>query len=172
MRINPAACSYSPARGRLRGSSRAAAGRCAVRMAVLCANDSFISRGEGWSCLRTYLMLLLHACQHLPVCAAHGPVRRKDLQMRSAPPPPPPSGAPAEKEPAARSVTGRVLSVLDAFAGEHRRLTLSDISRRTGMPLATTHRLVGELLSWGALERTRSGRYEIGLHLWAVAAMA
>lgn len=92
--------------------------------------------------------------------------------MRSAPPPPPPSGAPAEKGPAARSVTGRVLSVLDAFAGEHRRLTLSDISRRTGMPLATTHRLVGELLSWGALERNRSGRYEIGLHLWAVAAMA
>ncbi|MGP3940146.1 IclR family transcriptional regulator [Streptomyces sp. 6N106] len=69
-------------------------------------------------------------------------------------------------------MTGRVLSVLDAFAGERRRLTLSDISRRTGMPLATTHRLVGELLSWGALERNRNGRYEIGLHLWAVAAMA
>src|SRR4051812_8337863 len=91
--------------------------------------------------------------------------------MRSVSPPPPPSGAPAEG-PAPRSVTGRVLSVLDAFAGERQRLTLSDISRRTGMPLATTHRLVGELLSWGALERNRNGRYEIGLHLWAVAAMA
>ncbi|GAA1085916.1 MULTISPECIES: IclR family transcriptional regulator [Streptomyces violaceusniger group] len=92
--------------------------------------------------------------------------------MRSAPPPPPPGGAAAGREPAPRSVAGRVLSVLDAFAGERRRLTLSDISRRTGMPLATTHRLVGELLSWGALERDRNGRYEIGLHLWAVAAMA
>ncbi|MFI0822052.1 IclR family transcriptional regulator [Streptomyces sp. NPDC021098] len=92
--------------------------------------------------------------------------------MRSGSPPPPPSGAPAEKEPAPRSVTGRVLSVLDVFTGERRRLTLSDISRRTGMPLATTHRLVGELLSWGALERNRDGRYEIGLHLWAVAATA
>ncbi|MFE1936552.1 IclR family transcriptional regulator [Streptomyces sp. NPDC059474] len=79
---------------------------------------------------------------------------------------------PAEQESAPRSVTGRVLSVLDAFAGERRRLTLSDISRRTGIPLATTHRLVGELLSWGALERNRNGRYEIGLHLWAVAATA
>ncbi|MFE3825477.1 IclR family transcriptional regulator [Streptomyces sp. NPDC059092] len=78
----------------------------------------------------------------------------------------------AENGPVRRSVTGRVLSVLDAFAGERRQLTLSDISRRTGMPLATTHRLVGELLSWGALERNRNGRYEIGLHLWAVAGLA
>ncbi|QLH19405.1 hypothetical protein HYQ63_00885 [Streptomyces sp. Rer75] len=30
------------------------------------------------------------------------------------------------------------------------------------MPLATTHRFVGELLSCGALERNRNGRYEIG----------
>jgi DNA-binding IclR family transcriptional regulator len=79
---------------------------------------------------------------------------------------------PADDERGSRSVASRVLSVLDAFAGERRRLTLSDISRRTGMPLATTHRLVGELLSWGALERSRNGRYQIGLHLWAVAASA
>ncbi|MFE2941313.1 IclR family transcriptional regulator [Streptomyces sp. NPDC059255] len=78
----------------------------------------------------------------------------------------------AENGPVRRSVTRRVLSVLDAFAGERRGLTLSDISRRTGMPLATTHRLVGELHSWGALERDRDGRYEIGLHLWAVAGLA
>ena len=75
------------------------------------------------------------------------------------------------EEPVARSVTGRVLSVLDAFAGQ-RRLTLSDISRRTGIPLATTHRLVNELLSWGALERGQNRRYQIGLHLWAIAATA
>ena len=83
-----------------------------------------------------------------------------------------PSSEPSEKEPAARSVTSRVLGVLDVFAGERRWLTLSDISRRTGMPLTTTHRLVRELVSWGALERSRNGRYQIGLHLWAVAAMA
>jgi DNA-binding IclR family transcriptional regulator len=82
------------------------------------------------------------------------------------------SPEPTVKQPAARSVTSRVLSVLDVFAGERRWLTLSDISRRTGMPLTTTHRLVRELVSWGALERNQNGRYQIGLHLWAVAAMA
>ncbi|GAA2336009.1 IclR family transcriptional regulator [Dactylosporangium salmoneum] len=73
---------------------------------------------------------------------------------------------------AARTVTSRVLSVLDAFNGEHRRLSLSQISRRAGMPLATAHRLVGELAAWGALERAADGRYQIGLRLWEVAALA
>jgi len=70
-----------------------------------------------------------------------------------------------------RSVTSRVLSVLDAFSGDRRRLSLSEISRRTGMPLGTTHRLVGELVAWGALERD-GGRYQIGAHLLEIAALA
>ncbi|MEV0388312.1 IclR family transcriptional regulator C-terminal domain-containing protein [Nonomuraea sp. NPDC050643] len=78
------------------------------------------------------------------------------------------TGGPA----AGRSVTSRVLSVLSAFSGERRRMSLSDISRRTQMPLTTAHRLVSELVSWGALERDRDGRYQIGLHLWEVAALA
>jgi DNA-binding IclR family transcriptional regulator len=91
--------------------------------------------------------------------------------VRTAMPPPSPGG-PTEREPAARTVTSRVLGVLEVFVGERRWLTLSDVSRRTGMPLTTTHRLVRELVSWGALERNHNGRYQIGLHLWAVAAMA
>jgi DNA-binding IclR family transcriptional regulator len=65
-----------------------------------------------------------------------------------------------------------VLSVLDAFAIDRTHLSLSDISRRTGLPMATTHRLVGELTAWGALERDSTGRYRIGLRLWEVAALA
>jgi DNA-binding IclR family transcriptional regulator len=80
--------------------------------------------------------------------------------------------SPSRQPDPARSVASRVLSVLDAFSGERRRLTLSDISRRTRMPLTTAHRLVGELVAWGALERDRNGRYQIGLHLWEVAALA
>ncbi|GAA3620769.1 IclR family transcriptional regulator [Nonomuraea rosea] len=76
------------------------------------------------------------------------------------------------KEPAGRTVTSRVLSVLSAFSGERRRLSLSEISRRAGMPLTTAHRLVSELMAWGALERDRDGRYQIGLRLWEVAALA
>src|SRR4051812_24082652 len=73
---------------------------------------------------------------------------------------------------AGRTVTSRVLSVLAIFDGRHRRLSLSQISRRAGMPLATAHRLVGELAAWGALERDADGRYQIGLRLWEVAALA
>jgi DNA-binding IclR family transcriptional regulator len=73
---------------------------------------------------------------------------------------------------AGRSVTSRVLSVLDVFDSSHRRLSLSQISRRAGLPLATAHRLVGELAAWGALERDTDGRYQVGLRLWEVAALA
>ncbi len=70
------------------------------------------------------------------------------------------------------SVAGRTLRVLEAFAADHWELTLSQISRRSGLPLTTTHRLVTDLTAWGALERSPSGRYHIGLHLWEVAALA
>jgi len=70
------------------------------------------------------------------------------------------------------SVTSRVLRVLDAFSAEHPDLSLSEIGRRTGLPLATVHRLVGELVTWGALERDGRGRYCVGLRLWEVAALA
>lgn len=76
------------------------------------------------------------------------------------------------RERAGRTVTSRVLSVLSAFSGECRRMSLSDISRRAAMPLTTAYRLVSELVEWGALERDRDGRYQIGLHLWEVAALA
>ena len=71
-----------------------------------------------------------------------------------------------------RTVTSRVLSVLDAFTDQRRSLTLSEIGRRAGIPIATAHRLVGELVSWGALERDPNGRYQIGLRLWEVGALA
>jgi len=74
-------------------------------------------------------------------------------------------------EPAA-SVTSKALGILAAFSAQQPRLTLSEIGRRTGLPLTTTHRLVGELTEWGALERDEAGRYRIGLRLWEVASLA
>jgi DNA-binding IclR family transcriptional regulator len=67
-----------------------------------------------------------------------------------------------------QSVTSRVLAILDAFDIAHPRLSLSEISRRCGLPLATTHRLVGELAAWRGLYRCDDGHYEIGLRLWEV----
>ena len=70
------------------------------------------------------------------------------------------------------TVTSRALRVLGAFNAEHRHLSLTQLSRRAGLPLATTHRLVGELTAWGALERDTRGRYRIGLRLWEVGSLA
>jgi len=71
-----------------------------------------------------------------------------------------------------QSVTARVLRVLAAFSAERPELTLTEISRRAGLPLTTAHRLVGELAEWGALERAVDGRYRIGLRLWEIGALA
>ncbi|HEY4420454.1 MAG TPA: IclR family transcriptional regulator, partial [Pseudonocardia sp.] len=72
----------------------------------------------------------------------------------------------------AQSVTVRVLQVLAAFSAERPELMLTEISRRTALPLTTTHRIVGELAEWGALERATDGRYRVGLRLWEVGALA
>jgi DNA-binding IclR family transcriptional regulator len=70
------------------------------------------------------------------------------------------------------SVTARALRVLEAFSPHHRLLGLTDVARRAGLPMATTHRLVADLAAWGALERDKDGRYRIGLRLWEVATLA
>ncbi len=71
-----------------------------------------------------------------------------------------------------RSVTSRALAVLDAFDSAAPRLSLSEIAARSGMPLTTTHRLLGELADWGALVRRPDGRYEIGRKLWDLGLLA
>lgn len=70
------------------------------------------------------------------------------------------------------SVTGRALRVLEAFTPAAPVQSLTDIARRTGLPLTTAHRLVGELERWGALERDTRGSYRIGLRLWEIASLA
>ncbi|WP_406415514.1 IclR family transcriptional regulator [Streptomyces sp. NBC_00873] len=71
-----------------------------------------------------------------------------------------------------RSIIDRTFSVLEAFNFRDRTLTMSDISQRSGLPVATTYRIVKKLLSWGALERTEGSRYSIGLQLWEIALLA
>jgi DNA-binding IclR family transcriptional regulator len=69
-------------------------------------------------------------------------------------------------------VTSRALAVLDAFSATSPRLSLSEIAQRSGTPLTTTHRLLGELTDWGALTRRADGRYEIGRKLWDLGLLA
>lgn len=69
------------------------------------------------------------------------------------------------------SVTARALAILSAFEGAHPQLSLSDIARRANLPVSTAHRLVAELVDWGALER-RHNRYVIGDRLWKLGLLA
>ncbi len=70
------------------------------------------------------------------------------------------------------TVTSRALALLGAFDEHHRRLTLTQLSERAGLPMPTTHRLVGELVGWGALARTPSGEYAVGRRLWDIGLLA
>jgi DNA-binding IclR family transcriptional regulator len=69
-------------------------------------------------------------------------------------------------------VASRLLALLGAFDTEHRLLTLSELAARAGLPLPTAHRLVAELLAWGALSRRPSGEYVVGRRLWDLGLLA
>ncbi|GGH48871.1 IclR family transcriptional regulator [Microbacterium album] len=75
------------------------------------------------------------------------------------------------ERPVPRSID-RALSVIDTFRHDRTRQTLSEISRHSGLPIATTYRIVERLTAWGALEREPGGRYHIGLRLWEVSTLA
>ncbi|WP_040795181.1 IclR family transcriptional regulator [Nocardia higoensis] len=68
-----------------------------------------------------------------------------------------------------RTVTSKALALLGAFESGPNALSLSDLAEFADLPLPTAHRLVGELVEWGALERDNQGRYTVGLRLWTVA---
>ncbi|MER5682038.1 IclR family transcriptional regulator [Streptomyces sp. NPDC002205] len=71
-----------------------------------------------------------------------------------------------------RSVVERAFSVLGVFSGRDHSLSVSDISRLSGLPVATAHRMATKLVSLGGLERVEGSRYTIGLRLWELAAHA
>lgn len=70
------------------------------------------------------------------------------------------------------TVIERVTAILGAFDAEHGGLTLSELARRTRLPLTTAHRLTGELTKHGLLERDEHQRFRIGLRLWEIASTA
>lgn len=68
-----------------------------------------------------------------------------------------------------QSVISKVVSVLGAFSGDRAELSMSEISRATGLPTSTVHRIVHDLVAEDALSRTPAGQYVIGLKLWGIA---
>lgn len=68
-----------------------------------------------------------------------------------------------------RTVTSKVLAVLECFSSSSPTLSLTQLAEGAGLPLPTAHRLVGELVEWGALTRQSNGSYMIGMRLWEIA---
>jgi hypothetical protein len=99
--------------------------------------------------------------------------RRERVSMSDAEPGVPGVGRPRPADaPASRSVTLRATAVLGAFDREHRCLNLSQLSRRSGLPLATVHRLAADLVEGRLLVRRGDGRYEIGARMWRLGLLA
>ncbi|TXN28353.1 IclR family transcriptional regulator [Lacisediminihabitans profunda] len=71
-----------------------------------------------------------------------------------------------------RTTTSRVLAILGAFSPAARSLSLSELSQNSGLPIPTAHRLTTELVTWGALEKTETGRYRIGMRIWEIGSLA
>jgi DNA-binding IclR family transcriptional regulator len=66
-------------------------------------------------------------------------------------------------------VIDRVVRVLATFDAEHTTQSSSQIARRAALPGSTAHRLVGDLVTGGLLERDEEGRVRVGMRLWELA---
>jgi DNA-binding IclR family transcriptional regulator len=69
------------------------------------------------------------------------------------------------------TVLGKVLGVLEAFTPADDAVPLADLSRRTGIPKGTLHRLTAALVVGGLLER-KEGGYRLGTHLFELGMVA
>ncbi|TWD50544.1 IclR family transcriptional regulator [Arthrobacter sp. AG367] len=68
--------------------------------------------------------------------------------------------------PSGDSVVDRIVRLISAFPQDVNALQLSDLAGRAGLPLTTTHRLVGQLAGYGLLETAPGGMVRPGLRLW------
>jgi IclR family transcriptional regulator, acetate operon repressor len=64
-----------------------------------------------------------------------------------------------------KSIVGRAFRLLTCFSAEDQELALVELVQRTGLPKATLHRLAGQLVEVGALQRAGK-RYRLGLKLF------
>lgn len=68
-----------------------------------------------------------------------------------------------------RSALSRIMQVFTAFDVNAVFLNISQLSARSGLPLATTHRIVAEMEDFGLLERQPDKTYRLGVRLWEIA---
>ncbi|MFD4960207.1 IclR family transcriptional regulator [Microbacterium sp. NPDC058389] len=71
--------------------------------------------------------------------------------------------------PSGDSVTDRLIRVLETFTATRTVQTAAEIGRRADLPPSTAHRVVGELVDAGLLERDEDRRIRVGMRLWELA---
>ncbi|MEL7974813.1 IclR family transcriptional regulator [Isoptericola sp. F-RaC21] len=81
-------------------------------------------------------------------------------------------GGRGRRPPHGEPVVDRALSLLDCFSADRPYLSLSELSRASGVPASSALRLATRLAAWGALERLPDGRYSVGVHLYEVGCLA
>jgi len=69
-----------------------------------------------------------------------------------------------------RSLTDRIFRILDCFAATGEPLSTADVTRQTGLPKTTVHRIVDDLVSVGVLARL-DGRLHLGTHLFELGSL-
>lgn len=67
------------------------------------------------------------------------------------------------------SAVDRLIRVLETFTPTRTVQTTSEIGRRAGLPSSSAHRIVGDLITAGLLERDDAHRVRIGTRLWELA---
>lgn len=67
------------------------------------------------------------------------------------------------------SMTGRIVRVLDTFSADRTTQSATEIARRSGLSSSTAHRIVGDLIRAGLLERDDEMRVRLGMRLWELA---
>jgi DNA-binding IclR family transcriptional regulator len=68
-----------------------------------------------------------------------------------------------------RSALSRIMQIFAAFDVDAVFLTISQLSARSGLALASTHRIVAEMEEFGLLERQPDKSYRLGVRLWEIA---
>jgi len=69
-------------------------------------------------------------------------------------------------------IISRVVSILKSFGPQELELSVTDISRKAGVPKATVYRIVTNLTQAGLLEKSRkTAKYKIGRELYVLGSM-
>jgi len=70
------------------------------------------------------------------------------------------------------SSLARAVRVLESFTPDAPQLTVTEVARRAGLPVATASRIVGQLVEHGLLSRGADRELQVGIRLWELASRA